>query len=293
MYSFHGLENVNLYHGSALDPSEFMKAPAIHVGDIDAAYGAGDLHKGLSSLNAVQFSDNSVIAKIRLNSKLRTPNQSSVNNIFSDWEANQAHSWLLEDRGIPLSKQPKSIRATLQAFEPSDYSLTHWASRANRQHGAIKAGKMPAWTPESVREHMYTRAAIAHEALKRNMIVPYKNENFRYEGSGISYVVPSPWLNLRQVEKVEGRPSRKLREGESPNFGRDPLEQPVLPLDYSGSFISAQTEKSRSKTPAGLKNILARSSRNQEFLKDHDKISDLFNKNIITPYGVRYFNESN
>lgn len=107
---------------------------------------------------------------------------------LSDGAANEAHSRFLEEKGLTPTKSVHDSRLT-------PFELLY------ENHN-----------PES---------ALA--ALKENKILRYVNSGESGDGS-ISYVVPSPHMNLR-------------RQGH-----KDPMEQPVLPMDYSGINPSDRTK---------------------------------------------------
>jgi hypothetical protein len=108
-----------------------------------------------------------------------------------------------------------------------DVTLTDEA--ANEAHAKFLEEKGMQPTP-SIRDsrmfgsdwdHSGHTVSPALEALKGNKILRYVNTG-EAEGT-ISYVVPTPHMNMR-------------RQGQ-----KDPVEQPVLPMDYSGIDPSNRT----------------------------------------------------
>lgn len=167
------------FHGSPLPPSEFMKAPAIHVGTKKAA---GYERVSTPDAYKLHFSEHAVFHDEDL----------------SDEEANAAHSRFLAVRKLPV---PPSVSTSAMFTDEDDLPDTEDLSREER---AI-------------------RSAVT--ALGENKILRYKNMIEDYGST--SYVVPSPWLNMRQPGK------------------KDPQKQSVLPMDYSGAVESETTKHSK------------------------------------------------
>lgn len=204
-------------HGSMLPRREFMKAPILHVGERSAAefllkeqlYGTQRPLKG-----------NVTESQLRSDLERRThPLDFSEHAQFhdvelSDTEANRAHKQFMQSKNLPVS----------QLVSMSTY----------HEYG----------DPRTTGSDARVRGAV--EALKQNKILRYRNtrdmtedEKFNfdypedagddYEPHTKGYVVPSPWLNMRMTRR------------------KDPMEQPVLPMDYSDTMESETTKRARNR----------------------------------------------
>lgn len=202
-------------HGSLEDPAEYMKAPAIHVGDEESAktmtksHMFGTRHPEYEDVKkaGIDFDEDDIFdmeeaVDEAVSSKIK-PFDFSKHAQFhdvtlTDPEANRAHSLFLQHHKLPV---PSSVSSSA-----TDLFSKNTMNEENVQN--------------------------ALQALKQNKILRYENtedvEFIDHEGEpSLSYVVPSPWMNLRQ------------------SLGRDPMEQPVLPMDYSQVNPSEKTRRQR------------------------------------------------
>lgn len=178
-------DNLNkaLFHSSTVAPDQLMKAPLIHVGTQRAARDIQDNREVSSRITKFYPSQHAEVHP----------------EVLSDEEANEAHRQFVEARNYPLHLTVK--HSALPRRSVDDHA----------------DGTVPAYETDAQKR----RIQAAVQALSENKILQY--ENFAEDSGSLSYVVPSPHMNLR-------------RKG-----GRDPMKQPVLPMDYSGVAPSNKT----------------------------------------------------
>lgn len=201
----HGFEGETMYHGSEKDPSEFMKAPIIHVGTAEQAASAVDVEwndhwnhefdepeyeyaENVPGVHALQLSKHAKVHRITV----------------PDDIANEANVHFLRERGYPISPSVNTTRS----FHGVEHPLVKSALNALRQNKVvpyINNFETPQWLYDEDTSDPETERAV-REASK-------------------SFMVPSPSLNMAQFGK------------------KDPQGQPMFPMDYTGVLPESKTTK--------------------------------------------------
>lgn len=199
---YHGVYfGVSHPEGGPMTPSEFLQAPMLHVGTREQA---------LQIVNPV---DSHMDEHRVWNPNARAQGVHKLN--FSQFA--EFHPHIVSDKVVNAIHSKKLGELGLQPTSGVGGS------------GEFKRGKLPA-------EKMHYEMAL--EALNQNKVIPYWNEfEIPHDRQGkprtdaplgerVSFLVPSPILNLRQAGNR-----------------RDPLIQPTLPMDFIGSVSESATTR--------------------------------------------------
>jgi hypothetical protein len=152
------------FHASKEDPSEFMHAPAIHVGTKDAARDlkVSYLVRG-RKVHALAFSEHADFDP----------------DVYDDDIANEAHARFLRQKGLEV---PGTIRDS--SWDTADAG---WARRVTHEDDVQKALR-------SLQENKVVSYRNSAEGVKK-VFTPGSLDPVTE--MSISHIVPSPYLNMR------------------------------------------------------------------------------------------------
>lgn len=169
-----------LYHGSEFPPEHYLKAPLIHMGSWDSAIYAVD-PQNERSIPDDWGGDRLEEYEKKVTEFLPSPTASVHRITVPDKIANEAHAHYLQQMGLPVPLTVSSSRS----FHGKSHPLVKSALKA------LNAGKIVPYTND------YEMARDSEGwALEQ-----YNDDGSIDDSPEISYMVPTPKLNLQQFNK--------------------------------------------------------------------------------------------